>query len=58
MWNTGFNRDRDSFCFSNQLSIDLWIVFFPVILAVPILTAVLMTGDDELGVQASEWNNS
>lgn len=46
------------FVFSNQLSIDLWIVFFPVILAVPILTAVLMTGDDELGVQASEWNNS
>lgn len=46
------------FVFSNQLSIDLWIVFFPVILAVPILTAVLMTGDDELSVQASEWNNS
>jgi hypothetical protein len=26
------------FVFSNKLSIDLWIVFFPVILAVPILT--------------------
>jgi|GEM_PF-398301 len=46
------------FVFSNKLSIDLWIVFFPVILAVPILTAVLMTGDDELGVQSNEWNNS
>jgi len=33
-------------------------VLFPVILAVPILTAVLITGDDELGVQSSEWNNS
>ena len=46
------------FVFSNKLSIDLWSVFFPVILAVPILTAVLMTGDDELGVQSGEWNNS
>ena len=40
------------FVFSNTLSIDLWIVFFPLILAVPILTAVLITGDEELEVQS------
>lgn len=41
------------FVFSNKLAIDLWIVFFPVILAVPILISVLITGDDELDMQSS-----
>ena len=31
-------------------SVELWIVLFPVILAIPILSAVFIASDSELGV--------
>lgn len=40
------------FSFTNRPTVELWIVFFPVILAIPILTSVFMVRDGELGVQS------
>ncbi len=38
------------FFFSSALTTDLWIIVVPVILGIPILTAVVVAKDEELSV--------
>ncbi|OTG97980.1 hypothetical protein B9T24_00995 [Acinetobacter sp. ANC 4654] len=38
------------FLFSGETTVVLWIFTFPIILAIPILTSVLLAKDQELGV--------
>lgn len=38
------------FFFSSALTTDLWIIVVPIILGIPILTAVVVAKDDELNI--------
>ncbi|NNH01762.1 hypothetical protein [Acinetobacter sp. ANC 5414] len=42
------------FFFSSKLTTDLWIILVPIILGVPILTAVIFTKDDELSIPSAD----
>ena len=42
------------FLFSGDTTVILWIFTFPIILAIPILTSVVLVKDEELGIPVNK----